>query len=243
MRTVHETEALRPSDPVPKHHSSNPSHRVQRLRLTFNKTGGGPTSQGQSGSDNGLGDDAGMAAAAADPNNVTFEPVQQPKGSATAASPSRRIIFPPDMQFTPAEAALPADELFRLLRRQHAWAEADGAGLKREVQRLEEERHREWMAKELVLENVIEAELETAELRAARKKGAGVSAFLGEDDRVRSRMRKDVELAKGLEPVGGEPWWRKERIRADDEMGPKKRVQRDDRDAKIEVDEMASVER
>jgi hypothetical protein len=36
MRTVHETEALRPSDPVPKHHSSNPSNNKQRIRLILN---------------------------------------------------------------------------------------------------------------------------------------------------------------------------------------------------------------
>src|SRR5690242_21618313 len=35
MRTVHETEALRPSDPVPKHHSSNPSNKFQRLKLVL----------------------------------------------------------------------------------------------------------------------------------------------------------------------------------------------------------------
>ena len=67
--------------------------------------------------------------------------------------------YPSDVVFTEAELSMGPDQLFRLLRRQVAWSEADGKALEAEVQALEKKRREEWTAKELVLANLMEAEL------------------------------------------------------------------------------------
>jgi hypothetical protein len=143
MRTVHETEALRPSDPVPKNYSSIPP-KPQRLKLIVNSK---PREDSHSNGDAEVDDDATMY------TNTHAE---------ADFLPTLPFEYPADVQFTEEELAMPPDQLWRLLRRQVYWAQEDGAELKEELEQLEAKKRKEWMEKELVLANVMEAELANA---------------------------------------------------------------------------------
>lgn len=146
MRTVHETEALRPSDPVPKNYSSIPP-KPQRLKLTVKAQPRDHEPNDIIAEDTELDDDATIYGTDLEtetlPTTAPFE-------------------YPADVQFTEEELALSPDQLCRLLRRQIHWAEEDGSELKDEVHSLEAKKKEEWLAKELVLANVMEAELANA---------------------------------------------------------------------------------
>ena len=171
MRTVHETEALRPSDPVPRNYSS--AHfKPQRLKLILNsKPPTGPDAEGQ--------DDETLS-----PGSVTAEDVLAPP-----------FEYPSDIQFTDEELTMRPDQLFRLLRRQVFWSEEDGKELFEEVRGLEKMRKEEWMAKELVLANLMEAELAVAHSK-------------GESEANVTRILED--LPKMPLPLSGKdlPWYR-----------------------------------
>jgi hypothetical protein len=201
MRTVHETEALRPSDPVPKHHSSNPSNKFQRIKLVLSEE----KRSAEKGS-------TPASPSSHPPNSATLPPapetdhsndniiyIQDPVTNATM------VQFPPDVVFTPRELALPADQLFRLLRRQLHWATQDGDQLRAEAESLEKQRKDEWAAKELLLENVMEGELESAKRRLVEA---------GEDEPHHfAQLEADVAPSKKLriQPKAGKiPWWREE---------------------------------
>ncbi|KAF2866804.1 hypothetical protein BDV95DRAFT_504390 [Massariosphaeria phaeospora] len=207
MRTVHETEALRPSDPVPKHHSSNPSNKFQRIKLVLNNE-----KRQEKGS-------TPASPSSHPPPSATLPPPPPVNADLEyahnnviymqdLASPGAPIMvqFPPDMNFTPHELSLPAPELFQLLRRQLLWATQDGEQLRAEAEVLEQNRKDEWVAKELLFENLMEAELAST-LR--RREEAGIF-----DDAVPlDRMENDVALSKKLpitSPDGRPPWWRDE---------------------------------
>lgn len=132
MRTVHETEALRPSDPIPRNHSQA-QIKVQRLKLTMKPR-----------QSNG---DAATASAAAE--------------DAQPSDDHDSMEIPVEYQPTEEELALPIDEQYRLLRKQLYWAGLDATQLKEENSLLEEKRKEEWRNNMLVLANVVEAELAT----------------------------------------------------------------------------------
>jgi hypothetical protein len=116
------------------------------------------------------------------------------------------VEFPPDMNFTEQELALPAPELFRLLRRQLCWATQDGDQLRAEAEALEKQRKEEWTAKELLVENILEAELSTSK----RKR---LEAGDLEEPLAYSPLEEDIQVSKQLkvEPKDGKlPWWREE---------------------------------
>ena len=71
--------------------------------------------------------------------------------------------FPSDLHFDEQEASMDRRELFRLLRRQIHWAEQDGKELEAQASDLVKERRDEWLAKELVIENLLEADFAAAE--------------------------------------------------------------------------------
>ena len=164
MRTVHETEALRPSDPVPRNYSS--AHfKPQRLKLVLNAKPPASTSEGSDKDTAASGEP--VPALDVDDNATIYTPTEAedgPLGAATAPGPYE---YPEDVKFTEEELAMPPDLLFKLLRRQIHWARDEGKELQEEVGLMEEKRKEEWMAKELVLANVIEAELATAHTRGA----------------------------------------------------------------------------
>jgi len=199
MRTVHETEALRPSDPVPKHHSSNPSNKFQRLRLVLHHD---KTSTPASPASNNAPNSATIPTSADleyANNNVVY--MQDP------SSPNSTVVqFPPDLPFTEQELSLPAPELFRLLRRQLHWATQEAEALKTEVEQLEVKRKDEWVAKELVLENIMEAEL-------ARTRRLHVEQGITQEPASWKLLEEDIDPGRTLEvkPRGAlKPWWREE---------------------------------
>lgn len=210
MRTVHETEALRPSDPVPKHHSSNPSNKFQRIKLVLSEEkrsaekGSTPGSPSSHPPHSAILPAAAAAAAATaavetDHSNDNIIYIQDPVTNATM------VQFPPDVGFTPAELSLPADKLFRRLRRQLHWATQDGEVLRAEAESLEKQRKDEWAAKELLVENVMEGELECAKRRL-------VESGQDEPDHF-AHLEADVVPSKKLriQPKDGKlPWWREE---------------------------------
>ena len=142
MRTVHETESLRPSDPVPRNHSAAGT-KPQRLKLIVNAK---PPESEYGNGEVDADDDATIAS-------------HDESGS---ESPLAAFTYPADIYFTEEELAMPADRLYRLLRRQARWAEEVSVKLKTEVAELEGKQKEEWQAKELVLANLAEAELANA---------------------------------------------------------------------------------
>lgn len=137
MRTVHETEALRPSDPVPKHHSfpgatNAPGQKLPRIKLKLSQH----------------------------PKDGSYD--TEPQDSASGAKETDSMGVPhlgPELGFDEYELSLAPDQLCRLLRRQIHWAEKETTELKREWEVIEPQRKEAWRAKELIFEDVIDAEL------------------------------------------------------------------------------------
>jgi hypothetical protein len=164
MRTVHETEALRPSDPVPKHHSSNPQNKSQRLRLTFNKYSAGANGKPEDDANSPVSGKGMSKEGPASPtapslgadeaeyerNNPTF--TRDPQTGDWIAH------FPSDIHFTDKELALPLKHLLVLCHRQTQWATEIGEELKAEEAKLNVYRKTEWIAKEVLLRHYIKQE-------------------------------------------------------------------------------------
>ncbi|MCJ1475884.1 hypothetical protein MMC13_004548 [Lambiella insularis] len=177
MRTVHETEALRPSDPIPRSHSQA-QLKPQRLKLIVNAKP--PGRAGTSGDVNEL-DGSTLTNATSDIDTYT-----------QAVGP---LEYPSELHFTDEELAMSPDQLFKLLRRHLHWVQDENQELKKEVETLEARRKEEWQAKELVLANLMEAELATAH-----------SAKMDFDKIIRL---KDELLPEQMLPIAGQtPWYR-----------------------------------
>jgi len=200
MRTVHETEALRPSDPVPKHHSSNPSNRQQRLKLVLTNKGSTPGSpSSHAHPPNAAPVPPATAAEYAHNNAIYFQDTSVPNAPLM-------VQFPPDMDFSERELSLPAPELYKLLRRQLQWAQEESEKLRAEAEAVEKLRAEEWVAKELVLENFMEATIATARRRHADRGQPTDEAF--------EAAAIDAEPSRELpmKPINGKlPWWRETR--------------------------------
>jgi hypothetical protein len=137
MRTVHETEALRPSDPVPKHHSipgatSASSAKLPRIKLKLSQ-------HPKDGSHDTEAQDSPVGT----------------KETDLIAVPN----FGPELGFDEDELSLAPDQLCRLLRRQIHWAKQETTQLKQEWEVIEPQRKEAWREKELIFEDVIHAEL------------------------------------------------------------------------------------
>ncbi|KAH8808336.1 hypothetical protein F5884DRAFT_365801 [Xylogone sp. PMI_703] len=135
MRTVHETEALRPSDPIPKSLQTS----SKKLKLILKNVNTDQEHESSVASPNGVG-------------NGT--PTNEFKSS-----------YPPELGFTAEEEARGPKELWRLLRRQIHWAEEEGETLKKECAVLEELQKQEWLEKEILLDQVIKNEISWHERR------------------------------------------------------------------------------
>ena len=142
MRTVHETEALRPSDQTPRNHSQANS-KPQRLKLIVNARPHNGIGDSLIGEDS-IGHSAG--------------------GSFTVYNTSNgeQTNLPSDILLNKEELALPPGQLFRLLRRQLHWCKEESGRLKTETQGLESVHKAEWQDGMLAMANLIEAELATA---------------------------------------------------------------------------------
>lgn len=181
MRTVHETEALRPSDPVPKHHpqsgtpgpATTSSGKTPRIKLKLSQPS-------KDANHNGTDKDADLE---------DSESIPVPE-------------FGPEMGFDEHELSLPPKQLYRVLRRQIHWAEKETAELKRKWEEvLEPLRKQTWREKEAILDDVINAEI--------RVVGSGVAA--GEEeasagdalDRMETEEGKSDPMPQVKEQSGG----------------------------------------
>ncbi|RDA91760.1 hypothetical protein CP533_4783 [Ophiocordyceps camponoti-saundersi (nom. inval.)] len=139
MRTVHETEALRPSDPVPK--SMQPTTKSSKLKIII-KT---PQSHGAAAGH----DDGGDASANGEVHNAEFF---------TALTAE---------MFSPEELAHPVDKLYRKCYWEAKWADEVGEALRKECKEWEERYYKEWLEKEVLLSQVIKTEVDWHERRQA----------------------------------------------------------------------------
>lgn len=145
MRTVHETEALRPSDPVPKSMQSGPTGKSSKLKIIIKTPQSHAAGQDDAVDDGSAGDEfiADM-----------FTPMTEEQG------------------FTPEELAMPLERLCKLCRLQVKWAEEDGEQLREECKRWEELYKNEWLEKEVLLDQVVKSEQDWHERRKAVITGA-----------------------------------------------------------------------
>ena len=188
MRTVHETEALRPSDPVPKNHSSSIANggngtgangNLKRIKLIVSN---GDKSRQILGELPPL------------PTNEVItesgEPEPLDMDSVRFELPVNRDYYPSEMydRLDDHERSLPPSQYYRLLRRQIKWAEQDDRRLRSELEQAEQDRETQvatlmgestsdrsrrvgWMKTEALLDDVLGRELEQV-----------VEAFQGEVD-------------------------------------------------------------
>ncbi|KAA8652117.1 hypothetical protein EYZ11_005349 [Aspergillus tanneri] len=144
MRTVHETEALRPSDPVPKHHnppfsaagtpSATPASKVQRIKLKLSHP-------------------------PKDETDRYSESINDEVAGTEDLDEFEIPEFSHDLGFDDHELGLPPIQLYRLLRRQIHWAEKEGLGLRREWEKIKPKRKQSWLEKEAIFDDVIDAQL------------------------------------------------------------------------------------
>lgn len=157
MRTVHETEALRPSDPVPKHHSSNPTNKVQRIKLTFNKFSAGL---------NGNTDEESITPSKRKtPEDIALgEPIDDEKWNEDNVQYFRdetskdgwRRRFQMENMFEEEELdENTPPQLYALMKKQVQWALEERDQLDRDLYAAEKRRKGEWIAKEMVLADAI----------------------------------------------------------------------------------------
>lgn len=136
MRTVHETEALRPSDPVPK-------------SMQATGAGGGPAGK-SSKLKIVLKTQASHARDDVDDSSANDE---------NGGSPIQEFTpLTVDQGFDPRELAMPLDRLHKVCRMQLRLAEEEGVDLTKECKRWEDEYKRQWLEKEVLLDQVVQAE-------------------------------------------------------------------------------------
>ena len=152
MRTVHETEALRPSDPVPKSLQGNSGSKHARLKIILKTPQSHAAGQDDSADDGGDGHDS---------EKEHFTPLN------------------PDL-FTEEELGYSLQELHRRCRIKVRLAEAENEELMAEIKEAEEAYWKEWLEKESLLTQVMDVEMDWHERRAAITSGAVNIQFGGQ---------------------------------------------------------------
>lgn len=193
MRTVHEPDPTR----LPEHTPSTKGKSGVKLRLT---NGSASSKAAQVAADAAtaptVDEDGNPIEPSPASDNITYIPAHHP----ITGQPGFMIHYPPDIQFTHWESAIPADELMRLLRRQLLWAQREQDELKKETEALDRIRREEWTLKEILLEGVMESEL-------ARADRLG---FLDSvDDDIINEMERDVDPSRNTPWIGPKPTWRR----------------------------------
>lgn len=105
--------------------------------------------------------------------NIQYIPAHHP----ITGQPGFMITYPPDIHFTQFESEIPADQLMRLLRRQIHWAQQDATTLQSAIDELEQLKAKEWLQKELLLEDVMRKEIELGLARGALTEGQDAGRF------------------------------------------------------------------
>ncbi|EAQ93170.1 hypothetical protein CHGG_01405 [Chaetomium globosum CBS 148.51] len=130
MRTVHETEALRPSDPVPKSMQAA-TGKSKNLKIII-KT---PQSHA-AGHDDAIDD----GSAGDESSSDMFTPLTEDQG------------------FASNEIKMPLERLMKLCWLQVKWAEEEGEKLRAECKQWEELYKQEWLEKEVLLDQMVDSE-------------------------------------------------------------------------------------
>lgn len=168
MRTVHETEALRPSDPVPKSMQSGPAGKSSKLKIIIKTPQSHAAGQDDAVDDGSAGDDQGAD---------MFTPLTEDQG------------------FTSRELEMPRKRLFKLCKLQLKWSEEDAEKLRQDCKRWEELYKQEWLEKEVLLDQVVRSEQSFEARRIAVLTGAAdvqVAALNGKDS-----VTEEMEIESG----------------------------------------------
>ncbi|KAK0734378.1 hypothetical protein B0T26DRAFT_67820 [Lasiosphaeria miniovina] len=131
MRTVHETEALRPSDPVPKSMQAGTVGKSSKLKIILKTPQSHAAGHDDSVDDGGNGDESG---------GDIFTPLTEEQG------------------FSSNEISMSIERLAKLCRLQFKWAEDEGELLRDECKRWEALYKQEWLEKEVLLDQVVQSE-------------------------------------------------------------------------------------
>lgn len=141
MRTVHETEALRPSDPVPKSmQSGGAAGKTTKLKIIIRTPQSHATGQDDAVDDGNSGDE----------NPADFFTQLTEKDG-----------------FSSRELRMPLKKLHVICKNQVKWAEEDGEMLKQECKKWEEIFKQAWLEKEVLISQMITTEVSWHERRAA----------------------------------------------------------------------------
>lgn len=141
MRTVHETEALRPSDPVPKSmQSGGAAGKTTKLKIIIRTPQSHAAGQ----------DDAIDDGHSGDENSVDlFTQLTEKDG------------------FTSRELDMPLERLYTVCKAQVNWAEDDSESLKQDCRKWEDIYKQAWLEKEVLLSQMIKTEVGWHERRRA----------------------------------------------------------------------------
>lgn len=141
MRTVHETEALRPSDPVPKSmQSGGTAGKSTKLKIIIRTPQSHAAGHDDAVDDGNSGDE--------NPAEL-FTQLTERDG------------------FEPRELVMPLKKLHIVCRAQVKWAEEDGEELKRECKKWEEIYKQAWLEKEVLVTQMAESEIDWHKRRHA----------------------------------------------------------------------------
>ena len=138
MRSVHETDTLRPSDSktnaVLGNVAGTPASKLQRIRLKLSHPPKEPGAESEP-------HESILSTSAADDEDSTMPE------------------YGPELGFDDHELAMHPQDLYRLLRRQINWAEKESAQLRAEWDDIRPKREQSWLEKEAVFDDVIDGEL------------------------------------------------------------------------------------
>ncbi|KAJ6131227.1 hypothetical protein N7523_001687 [Penicillium sp. IBT 18751x] len=138
MRSVHETDTLRPSDSksnaLPGHVTGTPASKLQRIRLKLSHPPKEPGAESEP-------HESILSTSIADDEDSTMPE------------------YGPELGFDDHELAMHPHDLYRLLRRQIHWAEKESAQLRAEWDEIRPKREQSWLEKEAVFDDVIDGEL------------------------------------------------------------------------------------
>lgn len=166
MRTVHETEALRPSDPIPKSMHGTTAGKQSKLKIII-KTPSQLAAAAAGRAESPSSDDPDHPSHATNPSQQggQLPPAFDADGN---PDPNHELYTPlPHDLFDAQELSWSSDKLYRKCFWEHRWASEILSGLERECRHWEEAYYREWLEKEALLSQVIKSEVDWHERREA----------------------------------------------------------------------------
>ncbi|KAL4950611.1 hypothetical protein BDW69DRAFT_54303 [Aspergillus filifer] len=183
MRTVHETEALRPSDPVPKRHdvlsaagTPLPASKLQRIKLKLSHP---PRDDSERYSESVNDDTAGAE---------DLDEFEVPE-------------FNSESGFDDHELEMNPHQLYRLLRRQIHWAEQEGVDLRGDWDRIRPKRKQAWLEKEAVFEDLMDAELRLLSTLVGAE-GMAIPAPVAAANGIAEKLPQPVAAGNGQHSAG-----------------------------------------